>query len=156
MLSRSQRMHDSLQVTINEKQISELQIKYETAKKDKQILLMDRAETIKNRQIVIILTTSLLFVILFIVLYLQYRIIRRDHGLIQISHDKKDQALVDIAFIQTHELRKPLASIMGLINVIKTLDSTPEQEECLSKLEDAAKELDNKVHTVLSHVSKAD
>jgi tetratricopeptide (TPR) repeat protein len=152
----SQHMHDSLQVNSNEKQMSELEIRYETVKKDKQITLLGRAETIKNRQIIIVLITGLMFIIFFIILYLQYRIIRRNHHLIQISDNKRGKALVDIAFIQTHELRKPLASIMGLINVIKGTDNKAEQDECIIKLDEAAKELDAKIHDVLSHVSKAD
>ena len=61
----------------------------------------------------------------------------------------------DIAFIQAHELRKPLASIMGIVNVIKAMDYKIDPE-CISKLDEASKELDAKIHAVLTHIKKAE
>lgn len=151
----SQSMHDSLQVNINEKQVSELQIKYESAKKDQEIALMGHAKRVYNRQLLAIIAFSLLLVIFFIVLFLQYRIIRRHNSKITTSNEMKDQALADIAFIQTHEIRKPLASIMGLINVIKSMDSNELDNECLVKLDEASKELDERIHDVIAHITKA-
>ncbi len=148
---RSDRMRDSLQVTVNEKHISELQIKYESAKKDKEIAEMDRAGRTKNRQIIFILAGSLLFVIFSIVLFLQYRILHRSNRIIIKSNVKKDKALKNIAHIQAHELRKPLASIMGLINLIKATDYEVDRES-LAKLEEASKQLDEKIRSVISHV----
>jgi molecular chaperone GrpE (heat shock protein) len=49
------------------------------------------------------------------------------------------------------ELRRPLASIMGIINVIRTMDYKFD-EECLLKLEKAGEELDEKIHSVLANV----
>ena len=69
------------------------------------------------------------------------------------SNDKKGKALENIAYIQSHELRKPLASIMGLINLIKVMDYELDKE-CILKLEEAGKDLDNKIHDVLSHIDK--
>jgi tetratricopeptide (TPR) repeat protein len=143
-------MDDSLQVHLNEKQISELQIKYETAKKDKEIFLMDHEAKVKNRQIMIFLGGGLLGLIFCVILILQYLLIRRNNQLIKLSSEKKDIALKNIAFIQAHELRKPLASIMGLINVIKAMDYKFE-EECILHLEKAGRELDEKIHSILTH-----
>jgi tetratricopeptide (TPR) repeat protein len=147
----SRKMRDSLQVRVNEKQISELQIRYETAEKDKKIILMDQAGKIKNQQILAIQAIAILFLAFSIILFLQYRLLSRSNRLIRMSNSKKDLALENIAFIQSHELRKPLASILGLINVIKVMDHQVD-ETCLINLEDAAKELDVKIHAVVSHV----
>jgi len=149
--NRSYAMRDSLQVAVNEKQISELQIKYESAKKDKEIAVMDRSQKAKNRQILVILACSLLFVIFLIILVLQYRILYRSNRLIKKSNVQKDKALEDIAYIQAHELRKPLASILGLINLIKASDHEVD-EECIAKLEEASHQLDDKIRSIINSV----
>jgi tetratricopeptide (TPR) repeat protein len=148
---KARNMRDSLQVTVNEKHISELQIKYESAKKDKEIAEMDRVGRIKNRQILFILAGSLLFVIFSIVLFLQYRILYRSNRIIKKSNIKKNKALENIAHIQAHELRKPLASIMGLVNLIKATDYEVDRES-LAKLEEASKQLDTKIRSIIGHV----
>jgi tetratricopeptide (TPR) repeat protein len=153
--ARSQQIQDSLRVHMNEKQMSELQLQYETGKKNKEIARMSRARQIENKQILIISGISILLIIFFIILVLQYRIIWHHNHTIKKSNEKKDQALGDIAFIQAHELRKPLASIMGIVNVIKGMDYTVDPE-CISKLDEASKELDEKIHAVLSHIKAAE
>jgi tetratricopeptide (TPR) repeat protein len=153
--ARSQQILDSLRVHMNEKQMSELQLQYETGKKNKEIARMGRAKQIENKQILIISGISILLVIFFIILFLQYRIIWHNNHAIKKSNEKKDQALGDIAFIQAHELRKPLASIMGMVNVIKAMDYKVDPE-CISKLEEASKELDAKIHAVLTHIKEAE
>jgi len=151
LMNRSKALNDSLQIDTHEKQMSELEIKYETAKKDKEILLLDHDKKVKTTQLLIILGGSVLGIIFSIILILQYRIIRRNHRLIKLSNEKKDKALEDIAFIQAHELRRPLSSIMGLINVIKATDYEFDPEY-IEKLEKAAEELDEKIYAVLAHV----
>jgi tetratricopeptide (TPR) repeat protein len=153
--ARSQQIHDSLRVHMNEKQMSELQLQYETGKKNREIAQMGRAKQIENKQILIISGISILLIFFFIILFLQYRIIWHHNHAIKKSNEKKDRALGDIAFIQAHELRKPLASIMGMVNVIKAMDYKVDPE-CISKLDEASKELDTKIHAVLSHIKEAE
>jgi hypothetical protein len=57
---RSRKIHDSLQVSVNDKQVSELDIKYEAAQKDEKIMLLDRNEKVKTIQIMVTLGGSLL------------------------------------------------------------------------------------------------
>jgi tetratricopeptide (TPR) repeat protein len=153
--ARSQEIRDSMRVHMNEKQLSELQLQYETGKKNKEIAQMSRAKQIENKQILIISGISILLIIFFIILFLQYRIIWHNNHAMKKSNEKKDQALGDIAFIQAHELRKPLASIMGMVNVIKAMDYKIDPE-CISKLDEASKELDAKIHAVLTHIKEAE
>ena len=153
LLARVDKMRDSLQVVVNEKQISELQIKYESAKKDNEIARMDHSATVKNREIAFILAGSLLFVIFFIILFLQYRILHQNNQIIKKSHAQQELALENIAYIQAHELRKPVASILGLINVIKATDHEVDKET-IDKLDDAGKELDAKIRTIITHVEE--
>jgi tetratricopeptide (TPR) repeat protein len=149
-INRSTKMHDSLQVAMNEKQIGELQIRYESAKKDAEIAQMDRAETIKNKEIILISTGGVLFIVFFLVLYQQYRLLRQNTRLIKKSNEAKEKALENIAFIQAHELRKPVASVLGLINVIKASAYQSEPEDII-KLEQAAEQLDAKIRAIISH-----
>lgn len=151
--TRAQQMHDSLRVNMNARQVSELQIKYESSQKDIEIAHMNSAKKKQNKQIFFISILSLLFIVFFFILFLQYRIIWHHNSRIKKSNEKKDKALIDIAFIQSHEIRKPLASILGLINVIRESGGIVDQE-CLNKLEDAGKDLDQKIHSIISHIDE--
>jgi tetratricopeptide (TPR) repeat protein len=153
MQGKSEHIKDSLQLSMNQKQISELQIKYESAKKDKAILLLGHNDTVKNRLIIAVLGGSMLFIAFSVILFLQYRVISRNNKIITKSNEKKNKALQNIAHIQAHELRKPLASIMGLVNVIK-ISEYEFDKELISKLDESAKDLDEKIHNVLSQIDK--
>lgn len=154
MKSKSEDIKDSLQKSLNVKQISELQIKYESVKKDKELALLGHEQTVKNKLIMAILVAGTMIIIFTIVLFLQYRMISRNNKLILKSNEKKNKALQNIAHIQAHELRKPLASIMGLVNVIKICEYEFD-EELVSKLEESAKDLDEKIHDVLSQIGNS-
>jgi PAS domain S-box-containing protein len=51
-------------------------------------------------------------------------------------------ALQRVAWSNSHELRKPVCSIIGLISVLKNADNHKERHDCLSALETCTKELD--------------
>jgi len=153
--NRYQQMHDSLRVNMNARQVGELQIKYESSEKDVEIARISHAKRIENKQILIISAITVLFIFFFIILFLQYRLIWHNNRNIKQSNEKKDKALVDIAYIQSHELRKPLASILGLINVIRSSDGIVDQES-LNKLEEAGKDLDQKIHDIISNINQAE
>jgi len=59
-------------------------------------------------------------------------------------------SLQDIAYIQSHEYRRPVASIMGLMNIIKENNYEPDKE-CLLMLGVAVEELDLKLREVINH-----
>lgn len=50
--------------------------------------------------------------------------------------------LQEIAWSNSHELRKPVCSILGLIGVLKNTDNDEERKECLDLLEKSSNELD--------------
>ncbi|RFZ84897.1 hypothetical protein DYU05_04640 [Mucilaginibacter terrenus] len=152
-IRRSQNMRDSLQVRKNEVQLSELQIKYESAKKDEALALMDKKQAIKNRQLVVTVAGCVLFIVFTIIMFLQYRLISKNNRLTVLSNEKKDKALANIAFIQSHELRKPLASIMGLISVIEISDHIVDKET-LEKLGKAGEQLDQSIREIITHVEE--
>lgn len=67
----------------------------------------------------------------------------------------QNQSLINIAYIQSHEYRGPLTSIMGLMNLIKAEDYKP-PVEYLELLETAINKLDEKIHEIVSHVNSHD
>lgn len=63
----------------------------------------------------------------------------------------QSQQLQEIAFIQSHELRKPVASIIGLMDLIGMDDRTVYTEEWLM-LDKAVKELDDKIKMIVEGI----
>jgi light-regulated signal transduction histidine kinase (bacteriophytochrome) len=66
---------------------------------------------------------------------------------------ERDKKLHSIALIQSHELRKPVASILGLINLFKINNYQVDADE-FQMLERAATELDETIHEIVNYVSK--
>ncbi len=60
----------------------------------------------------------------------------------------KNESLVKIAYIQSHELREPVASIVGLMNLIK--DDSKNTDEYLKLIEESTMELDRKIFEIIA------
>ncbi|GAB2974800.1 hypothetical protein GCM10027049_06450 [Mucilaginibacter puniceus] len=63
----------------------------------------------------------------------------------------QNESLLSIAYIQSHEYRRPVASILGLMNVIKEYDYEFDKD-CLTMMESAVNELDEKINGVVLSV----
>jgi signal transduction histidine kinase len=61
-----------------------------------------------------------------------------------------NEALLKIAHIQSHHIRKPLASIMGLMNLIKD-NNYEADKELLMKMDAASLQLDKRIREVIIH-----
>ena len=66
----------------------------------------------------------------------------------------QNKTLMDIAFIQSHEFRGPLSTIMGLMNVIKD-NNYESPEEYLLMMDQAIAKLDEKIHMVVRSTEDA-
>ncbi|QQL51070.1 GAF domain-containing protein [Mucilaginibacter ginkgonis] len=66
---------------------------------------------------------------------------------------QQNQSLLKIAHIQSHEIRGPLTSIIGMMNVIK-MEAHTLPQEYITLLDDAVNRLDQKIHEILDKVSK--
>ncbi len=64
----------------------------------------------------------------------------------------QNNSLRNIAYIQSHEYRKPVASIMGLMHLIKTDDYRPDRE-CLMLMEKEVEELDRIIRQVVNEAA---
>jgi PAS domain-containing protein len=62
---------------------------------------------------------------------------------------EQNETLMRIAHIQSHELRKPVASILGLIELFKANNYLSQPDE-LIMLQRAAEELDNKIRDIVT------
>ena len=65
----------------------------------------------------------------------------------------RDQSLKAIAYIQAHEVRRPVSSILGLMNLFK-FDGYQASADDLMMMERAVKELDEKIQHMVKHTSK--
>ncbi|MES2618413.1 MAG: hypothetical protein V4613_11065 [Bacteroidota bacterium] len=66
-----------------------------------------------------------------------------------------NQKLMDIASLQSHIVRKPVANIMGIVQMIDFENkSNPMNFELLKKLEDATNELDNVIHRIVENTEE--
>lgn len=66
--------------------------------------------------------------------------------------EEKNKSLRNIAHMQSHDIRQPLTSIMGLIDMIKN-DGYVADKEKLMMIEEAANELDKKVHDIVQQTT---
>ena len=70
--------------------------------------------------------------------------------------NRKNKALEEAAFINAHNLRSPVASILGLINLITKLKWQDQDKEYIHHLEKSAKTLDDVVSTITQAIGKGD
>jgi PAS domain S-box-containing protein len=63
---------------------------------------------------------------------------------------KQNNVLSRVAYIQSHEFRRPVASILGLMELIRHEDYNPPKEYYLM-MEAAVEELDQKIHDASNH-----
>ncbi|MET1054596.1 MAG: PAS domain S-box protein [Pedobacter sp.] len=64
------------------------------------------------------------------------------------SLTKTQYNLAEINYIQSHVVRKPLANIMGLSNLLESMDITPELGDIIGMINESAKELDQVIRDI--------
>lgn len=68
---------------------------------------------------------------------------------------EQNETLKQIAFVQSHTLRRPIANILGLINLIKDEDKNTEMFDMyIQYLEKSAKETDEVIHQIVQQINK--
>lgn len=70
--------------------------------------------------------------------------------------ETKNKALEEASFINAHKLRSPLASILGLVNLMQTFPMNDEMKVTNSHLQVSAKRLDNIVSAITKTIEGAD
>jgi signal transduction histidine kinase len=63
--------------------------------------------------------------------------------------NKQTKRIREIVAIQSHEVRKPVANIIGLIGMIKEMGSKEDVDDFLNLVEECALELDSIIHRIV-------
>jgi len=69
---------------------------------------------------------------------------------------QQNRTLRQLAWVSSHELRKPVSSIISLINILKETEDGQEKAECMRLLEECSVELDNLVKDIAKKVNIAE
>ena len=78
-----------------------------------------------------------------------------DDVVVQEKLKSQNKALRDIAFIQSHEVRRPLANILGVIEVLNQTESL-ENKEIFDHLIESANELDMQIKSIVNKTNSLD
>ena len=70
--------------------------------------------------------------------------------------EHKNQALEEYAFINAHQLRAPVASILGLIHLMQKLELKEEEKVYLAHLKESAKKLDEVVSSITEAIERGE
>ena len=65
----------------------------------------------------------------------------------------QNKILQEVAWLSSHEIRRPVASILGLTYLYKSSESPEEREEILNKIDQCANDLDGIVHNITARVN---
>jgi PAS domain S-box-containing protein len=66
---------------------------------------------------------------------------------------KQNKVLQEISWLSSHEIRKPVASILGLAYLAKDSQSAVERDEIIAMINECAEELDTIVHSINDKIS---
>jgi signal transduction histidine kinase len=66
--------------------------------------------------------------------------------------EDQNKRLTDYSFFNAHELRSPVASILGLVNLLQQCKSDEEHEELLAHLDASAIKLDKAIRSINDHL----
>lgn len=133
----------------NNKLVHQLEEELYTEEQEIQMLLQDnqhKEEIIKQqqREEYAIFLCCILAVIM---LYVLFRNFKQKQ---QLQALKKNKQLEEIADITSHQLRGPVASIMGLVSLFnKDNPDDPFNKEIVEHLDKSAKDLDKVIHTIV-------
>lgn len=70
--------------------------------------------------------------------------------------EKKNKALEEYAFINAHKLRSPVASILGLINLLNKTELNPEGKNIMGHLHDSTTKLDSIVTSITKAIERGE
>jgi PAS domain S-box-containing protein len=68
--------------------------------------------------------------------------------------NRQNAKLREIAWISSHEIRRPVASIMGLMYLMNLTDDLKEREELMAMVNQCTEELDQIVHTINDKINE--
>lgn len=118
--TRYSALRDSLQILKNVRQVGELQLQYEDQKKDQQISVLGEINKVRSKQTVGALVGLALFIFLSIVMFIQYRIIRRNNAELAESNRKIYDQSDKMQFLMKelhHRVKNNLQIVSNLLSL---------------------------------------
>lgn len=103
-------------------------------------------DLIYHRERTILIFSVFAAILLVLVIYMAYRNMKQKNQLQELVHKSKSQ---ELAFINSHEVRRPLANILAICEILaESADKTPNDAQLLNYLDQEAKEMDQKLREV--------
>ncbi|WPV01419.1 PAS domain S-box protein [Mucilaginibacter sp. cycad4] len=62
--------------------------------------------------------------------------------------NRQNRLLREVAWMSSHEIRRPVATMLGLVNLLDLAEDENERKEIFSKLRECAREMDSMVHEI--------
>lgn len=149
MLQQKTTLNDSLNSLESKQQLAELETQRSLELKDRDLLIKEHEREIaalnSQKQTMRLLLVIFFLMLVLIVAFNLYRQNQRKHKRI----------LSEITQIQSHEIRGPIATILGLTQLLKKSHKTEqERTHLIQGIEESAEQL-NKVVTKIIHTSKS-
>jgi tetratricopeptide (TPR) repeat protein len=142
---------DSMAAGESKLKIAAIEARRQLELKDKDIILKSQQIEIqtlesinkRNERLMFLFCISLL---LLIILFLYRFLLLRSR--------KHKHVLNDVANIQSHEVRAPLARILGLVQIVDKNNLTPENEHIIRYIDQSAHDLDTVIRKIVNRVTE--
>jgi light-regulated signal transduction histidine kinase (bacteriophytochrome) len=70
----------------------------------------------------------------------------------RIKMEESISRLKEIAWIQSHEIRAPLARIMGLVDLLEGFSAESDKKDCIKHLKTSSQELDVAIRGIMQNI----
>lgn len=157
------------------KQLNQIQ-EQENQLQQQEIQLREKEVDEQQRTLVLVIVSLALILVFSIILVFQVRAKSKTNRLLEAANDKiqaindqleqkveertkklaeRNAQLLEYAYLNSHQVRGPLAKILGLVNLAKMDDMEGEQAKMmLDHIQDSAKELDDVIHQINQNLEK--
>lgn len=130
--------------------ISALETKRNLDLKDKDIILRNQQIELAKLQVIKKRNERLVFIICIVLLLVIIFLLQR---LFHLNRKKHQRVLSDIANIQSHEVRAPLARILGLVKLIDKSNLSSENEDIIRYIEQSSNDLDMVIRKIVDNTA---